>query len=139
MQIYSPQISAIQKLPLVGGVVSAGFPSPAEDFIDCRLDLNELLIRHPAATFFVRATGDSMIKAGIHPGDILIVDKALEVQTEQIVIAVIEGELTVKQFFKTRTEMTLVPANPNYPSIKLTKDSDYVIWGVVTGIVRLVG
>jgi len=101
------------KLPLFLSSVKAGFPSPADDFVETRLDLNEYLIDHPEATFFVRVSGDSMIRAGIHTGDILIVDRSLEPKNNDIVIAIIDGEFTVKRLKKYGDRVFLVPENPN--------------------------
>jgi len=117
--IYYPDYSTKCKRPLFMVPVSAGFPSPSEDYIEGKLDLNEHLIKHPAATFFVRVTGDSMLDAGIHPGDILIVDRAIEAFNNKVVIAVINGELTVKRMKKTKTGYILAPENNNYPPIQI--------------------
>ena len=95
MKIYAPDFSTSIECPLFIDAVSAGFPSPAEDYVEGKLDLNKYLIKHPAATFFVRVTGDSMIEAGIHTGDILIVDRSLEPADKKVVIAVVDGELII--------------------------------------------
>ena len=100
--LHTPDTSTSYPRPLFSTPVSARFPSPADDYIEGKLDLNKHLIQHPAATFFVRVTGDSMIDAGIHPGDILIVDRALETEDKNVVIAVVHGELLVKRIRKTR-------------------------------------
>ncbi len=123
-------------LPLFSGGVSAGFPSPAEDYTDRTLDLNELLIRNPAATFFVRVDGDSMINAGIHHNDILVVDRSREAVSGDIVIAILDGELTVKRLFRGACKARLVAENPDYPSIDISEDRDCEIWGVVTSVVH---
>ena len=122
--------------PLFLSGVSAGFPSPAEDHVDRQLDLNDLLIRHPAATFFVRVAGDSMVGAGIQHNDILIVDRSLEAVSNRIVIAVVNGELTVKRLVRDRHGARLVAENPHYPPLALTEENGCEIWGVVTGVVR---
>ena len=121
---------------LYSSSVSAGFPSPADDFIDTKLDLNEHLIRHPSATFFVRASGDSMIGAGIHSGDILIVDRSLEAANNAIVIAALEGELTVKRFKKKNGRVFLLPENKEYKIIDITHNETFSIWGVVTYVIH---
>jgi DNA polymerase V len=126
------------KLPLYTCAVQAGFPSPAEDYVEGRLDLNDLLIQHPAATFFVKVAGNSMINAGIYPGDTLIVDRSLPVKTGKIVIAVIDGQLTVKRFVKTRTSVQLVPENDDFLPITVGEDSELTIWGVVTTVLHAV-
>ncbi len=116
--------------------VSAGFPSPAEDYIEGRLDLNEYLIKHPAATFFVRAAGDSMIDAGIHSGDILIVDRAIEPVDKNVVIAVVDGELTVKRILKSKNKFLLMPDNRHYEPVEVTEEMGVEIWGVVTNVIH---
>lgn len=123
-------------LPLYSCKVRAGFPSPADDYIESRLDLNEHLIKHPAATFFVIASGDSMLHAGIQSGDMLIVDKSLNATHGKIVIAAIDGELTVKRLSRANGNVQLLPENDNYPPIDITNDQDLVIWGVVTHVIH---
>ena len=122
--------------PLFSCGVSAGFPSPADDHVDRKLDLNELLIQHPVATFFVRVAGDSMKEAGINHGDILVVDRSLEAASGKIVIAIIDGELTVKRFVQTSTSCQLVAANPQYPPVEITEETDFRVWGVVTSVIH---
>jgi DNA polymerase V len=124
------------RIPLFTARISAGFPSPADDFIDKALDLNEFLIEHPAATFFVRVEGTSMIGAGIHPGDILIVDRALEPSPGGIVVAVIDGEFTVKRFQRAGGRPCLAAENAEFPPIELTEDMTVEIWGVVTYVIH---
>ena len=126
------------KLPLFITHISAGFPSPADDFIENKLDLNEKLIRHPAATFFVKVEGNSMIKAGIQPGDMLIVDRALEPRSGGIVVAVINGEFTVKRIEKKQNRIYLVPENTGYKPIEITEEMDFKVWGVVTNVIHSV-
>lgn len=125
-----------QKLPLFVAHIAAGFPSPAEDSIDKKLDLNEFLIKHPAATFFVRVEGESMLNAGIHHGDILIVDRALEVTNNKIVIAVINGELTVKRIRKQKGHVYLIAENPEFSPVQITDAMDFEVWGVVTNVIH---
>ncbi len=120
------------KRPLIGTDVPAGFPSPAQDYIEEYLDLNEHLISHPSATYFVKVEGYSMINAGIHPGDILIVDKAVEPIHKKIVIAIVDGELTVKRLLSEKGKWYLMPENPEFPMVEITGDMDFIIWGVVT-------
>ncbi len=117
--------------PLLGSSVAAGFPSPAQDYIEATLDLNAHLIEHPAATFFMRVEGSSMINAGIFSDDILIVDRALEPRNKSIVIAVLDGELTVKRLIIEKGHWFLMPENPDYKVIEITDDIDFTIWGIV--------
>ena len=123
-------------LPLAESSVRAGFPSPAENHIEAWLDLNQLLVSHQEATFFVRAKGDSMLQAGIAEGDILVVDRARTASHGHIVIAVIEGEFTVKRLSRVGKQISLVPANPDYPTLTLKPDQELIIWGVVTSCIK---
>ncbi len=126
----------IPRPPLYASAVAAGFPSPADDFIEGALDLNEHLIAHPAATFMVRVEGSSMTGAGIFSGDLLIVDRSLESRSGHIVVAVVGGEMTVKRLIKAGTGWLLKAEHPDYPPTLLGADNECSIWGVVTGSVR---
>ena len=125
-------------LPLFSDRVAAGFPSPADDHMENRLDLNEHLVKHPAATFFVRVEGTSMLGAGIHPDDILVVDRSIEASNGNIVVAAVDGELTVKRLQYRRARLFLEPENPDYDPIEITGETDLVIWGVVTNVIHKV-
>ena len=131
----SPSTVAI---PLFSGKVAAGFPSPADDYIEKTLDLNDLLVQKPAATFFVRAEGESMFGAGIHPNDILVVDRSIDPVVGKIVICALNGELTVKRLNSIGDEVILGAENPAYADIIVAKDIDLVIWGVVTNVIHSV-
>ena len=122
--------------PLFLAQAPAGFPSPADDHLDRDLNVHELLVQHPAATFFVRLAGDSMTGAGLYDGDILVVDRSLEPKHQDLVIAVLDGELTVKRLSRQGGVVRLCPANPRYPIITVTPDQDLLVWGVVTGSIR---
>lgn len=124
--------------PLLGSNVPAGFPSPAQDYIEATLDLNEFLIPHPNATFFVKVEGFSMINAGIHPDDLLIVDRALEASNHKIVIAIVDGELTVKRLNIVDGMFWLLPENDSFSPICIDENIDFVIWGVVTYVIHKV-
>lgn len=137
-RFLSKQASA-QMIPLFSSKVPAGFPSPGEDHIERYLDLNEQLIKHPSATFFVTASGDSMTDAGIQSGDMLIVDRSLEPTHGKIVVAAINGELTVKRLSKVDNQLQLLPANPKYKPIDITHHHELVIWGVVTHVIHTPG
>lgn len=123
-------------LPLYLAPVAAGFPSPAEDYLDRKLDLHEYLVRNEAASFFLRARGDSMLGAGIHDGDLLIVDRSLEAGHRRVVIAALDGELTVKRLLRRKGRVLLAPENPGYPEIDITERECVHIWGVVTYVVH---
>lgn len=116
--------------------VVAGFPSPAEDHIEKTLDINELLIEHPAATFFVRVAGDSMIGVSIQDGDILVVDRSKTPIDDNIVIALVNGEYTVKRLSIKDEVIELCPENPDYSPIRLSGMDELIVWGVVTGLAR---
>lgn len=122
--------------PLFLNSVQAGFPSPADDYIERKLDLNEHLVAHPAATFFVRVEGDSMLGVGIHKGDILIVDRSLAAESGSIVIAFLNGEFTVKTLKKEGKVVWLVPENPKFPRLKIEPGWDFQVWGVVTYVIH---
>ena len=134
--VYAPDLSTRYALPIFLGRLPAGFPSPADDYIEGKLDLNRHLIKHPAATFFVRVTGDSMIGAGIHSGDLLVVDRSLEPADKNVVVAVLDGELTVKRLSKQNQVLRLLPENLNYEPIEITPQQTIEIWGVVTSVIH---
>lgn len=125
-----------KKLSFFNVQVSAGFPSPAEDFKGQSLDLNTHLVKHPTSSFFVRVTGDSMIGAGIIEGDLLVVDRSLSVKNSDIVLAVLNGEFTVKRWIKKKERVFLVPENPSYNTIEIKQEVDFQVWGVVTSAVH---
>lgn len=116
--------------------VPAGFPSPAEDFVEEKLNLDKYLIKNPATTFFVRVAGTSMTGAGIYPNDILIVDRSLEPKSKDVIIALLEGEFTVKRFIKINGNCYLKPENPEYQTVEIPKSSEFIIWGVVTNVIH---
>ncbi len=123
-------------LPLFTGKVAAGFPSPADDYIEKTLDLNELLVKKPAATFFVRAEGESMLGAGIHPNDILVVDRSLEPVAGKVVICAVNGALTVKRLKMEAGQWRLAAENPAYADIIVNEGLELVVWGVVTAVIH---
>lgn len=122
--------------PLFDSPVPAGFPSPAADYIEKFLDLNELIVKHPSSTFFVKVTGKSMVDANIFPGDIIAVDRSLEAQNNSIILAILDGEFTVKRFYKDRKTIILYPENKNFEPITVLQDHDFEVWGVVTYIIH---
>lgn len=125
-------------LPLYLSAASCGFPSPADDYVDKQIDIRSVLVRHPAATFYLRASGSSMIGAGINDGDLLVVDRSAEAVNGRIVIAALDGELTVKRLVRKCGRVILVPENPDYSPIDIT-DREYVhVWGVVVYVIHKV-
>ena len=124
--------------PLYLSPVAAGFPSPADDFVDRRLDLNEFLAPHPSATFFVRARGESMFGAGIHDGDILVVDRSLDPAPGKVVVAALDGELTVKRIRVQGGRLLLAPENPAFRAVEVSEEAGFQVWGVVTHVIHSV-
>ena len=120
----------------VAGSVVAGFPSPAEQYLEPQLDLNELLIKRPAATFFVRVQGDSMIGEGIRDGDLLVVDRSIMPASGDVIIAAVDGEFTVKTYRKDKDGVRLEPANPNYPVFRLKPGQKLDYFGKVTACIH---
>jgi DNA polymerase V len=116
--------------------VQAGFPSPADDYVEKKLDLNELLVEHPAATFFVRVEGNSMVDAQIYSGDVLIVDRSLQADSGSIVVAILNGEFTVKRVVKKKGKLFLVAENPAFAPIEISDEMDFQIWGVVSYVIH---
>jgi DNA polymerase V len=129
---------ASMPLPFFESTVPAGVPSPAGDYLDQELDLNELVIRHPAATFFVRVEGESMIGAGIHPGDTLVVDRAEEPADNKIVVAMIDGRFAVKRLRRRGSRLYLASENAALPPLPITEGMTFEVWGVVTYVVHRV-
>lgn len=135
-EILAPDNAGRIELPLLLSEVIAGFPSPADDYIDKKIDLNEQLISNKAATFLVRAYGDSMLDANIKPGDILVVDRSIDARHNSIIIAILNGELTVKRLKQQNGRLFLAPENPEYPLLEITEDISFEVWGVVTYIIH---
>ena len=125
-------------IPFYQSNVPAGFPSPAEDFMDLDLNLQAYLVQHPSATFCVRVTGDSMQNAGIFSGDVMVVDRALEPKNNTIVLAVLDGEFTVIRIQKRGGQLFLKPENETFKPIEITEEMDFKVWGVVTHIIHKV-
>ena len=123
---------AYRSIPMVASLLHAGFPSPADDYRETALDLNSLVIQHPEATFYVRVTGDSMHDAGIRAGDILVVDRAITPTDKTIIVALINGEFTVKRLSLQNDQLALLPANPRYRPLLITEEMEFQVWGVVT-------
>ena len=136
IEVTVPSTDQSEPIPAFLSAVQAGFPSPADDYVENKLDLNALVIKHPSSTFFVRVEGDSMKDADIHSGDILVVDRSIEASNDKIVIAVVNGEFTVKRFVINSSGAFLVPENSKYPTLKIEEDSDFQVWGVVTFVIH---
>ena len=136
LAFYALDNSKLDDIPIFGDAVPAGPTSPTNDYLDMDLNLHEFLVQNPADTFCVRAIGDSMIDANIQSGDVMVVDKALEPKNNDIVLAVFDGEFTVKHIRKSEGELYLMPANNNYQPLKVTSEVDFKVWGVVTFIIQ---
>lgn len=136
LDIYSASSESVLELPLLPYGISAGFPSPAMDFIDLTIDLNKHLVKHPSSTFYGRVKGDSMKDEGIYDGDLMVIDKSLEPQNGKIAVCYIDGEFTVKKIKVDIDCCWLLPANNNYKPIKVTKDNELIIWGIVTHVIK---
>jgi DNA polymerase V len=133
---YSASLDSELKIPLATVSISAGFPSPADDFMDVSIDLNKELIKNPAATFYGRVKGDSMKDVGIHHGDLLVIDKSLEPQNGKIAVCFIDGEFTVKKIKIEKDCCYLVAANEKYAPIKITNENHFLIWGIVVHVIK---
>ena len=131
LELYTSDTSTTLNMPYFENGVSAGFPSPAEDHMHSKIDLNNLLIENPSATYYVRVNGDSMLGAGILSGDLLIVDRSIEVTNNCIVVAHLDGEFTVKRMKKIKNKIFLQAENNNYKPIEITKEMDFELFGVV--------
>lgn len=139
VEIYSADLTQTLSLPFAGGGIRAGFPSPAQDYLEEALDLNRELISNPIATFYGRVKGNSMIDAGVENGDILVIDRSVEPQDGDMIVGYLDGEFTLKFVdlsLKDRGVIWLVPANDSYPRIKITPERDFRIWGVVSYTIR---
>lgn len=139
MKFYTPtEIREVLLVPLFSDPVQCGFPSPAQDYVEQRIDLNELLINHPSATYFVKAAGDSMIEGGISEGDLLVVDSSRKAEHGDIVIAAVDGEFTVKKL-QLRPSVQLNPMNSAYSPIAVGSEDMLDVFGVVTYIIKAAG
>lgn len=136
IDIYSAETDSVLELPYIEGGISAGFPSPALDFIDLSIDLNKHLIKHPSATFYGRVKGLSLKNAGITDGDLLVIDKSLEPVNGKIAVCYIDGEFTAKRIQISKDEILLIPENEDYKPIKITEENDFIIWGIVTHVIK---
>lgn len=136
LTIHEIDIQSSMPLPYAEEGIRAGFPSPAQDYMSQAIDLNKELIKHPASTFYGRVAGDSMRDEGIEEGDILVIDKSLELQNDDLAVCYIDGEFTVKRVQLEADVAWLVPSNPDYPRIKVSADNDFIVWGIVTYTIK---
>ncbi len=136
LEFYFPDYSTDLELPFIDAGISAGFPSPADDFIELSIDLNKQLIKNKDTTFFAKVKGHSMKNAGIFDGDLLIIDKSLEPQNNKIAICQIDGEFTVKRIKIEKGIVWLIAENEEYEPIKVTPENDFIIWGIVTSSIK---
>jgi len=136
ISIYSPDQSFKLALPDVGRQITAGFPSPAEDYLEATLDLNKALIKNPSATFYGRVKGVSMKDAGAEDGDLLVIDKSLPYRHNNLAVCFINGEFTLKRIKVEGDALILKPANRDYPAIVVNDAADFTVWGIVTYIIK---
>ena len=136
LEVFKSCLSKPQVFPLYSSKVSAGFPSPADDNLEKSLDLNSYLIKRPAATFFVRVVGDSMINAGIHNNDIIIVDRSIKPRHGKIVVVALDGQMTVKRLYRRDKKVVLLPENKLFKPIEILDSMEMVIWGVATNVIH---
>ncbi|TRX37774.1 LexA family protein [Flavobacterium restrictum] len=138
LTFFRPDFESDVRIPYIKEGVSAGFPSPAADFMESNIDLNKELSENPLATFYIKVKGNSMIDAGINDKDVLVVDRSLEPQNNKIAICCIDGEFTVKRIQVHKDCLYLLPENPNYEPIKVTEENQLIIWGMVTYVIKKV-
>lgn len=136
LEIHSIDVSTSLPLQYADEGIRAGFPSPAQDYMEQAIDLNKEIVKNPASTFYGRVVGDSMRDEGIEDGDILVIDKSLELMDNDLAVCCINGEFTVKRVKLEKDYALLVPSNTKYPTIKVTKDDEFTIWGIVTYTVK---
>lgn len=136
LEFFSVSTEDALDLPLAEAGIRAGFPSPAEDFSDISIDLNRELIKNPSATFYARVKGNSMMDAGIHDGDLIIIDKSMEPADGKIAVCFIDGEFTIKRIKVERDCCWLMPANEEFSPIRVTEENDFLVWGIVIHVIR---
>jgi DNA polymerase V len=138
LTFFTPKSSKDSEVIFIDAGISAGFPSPAEDFKQQRLSLDKELVKNKEATFYARVSGQSMIGAGIEDNDLLVIDRSLEPEHNRIAVCFLDGEFTVKRLKVDKDEVWLQPENPNYPIIRITEENDFIIWGIVTNVIKKV-
>lgn len=136
LEFFKPDLTSPIEIPLIDVGIKAGFPSPAADFEEQRISLDQYLIKNPESTFFAKASGDSMINAGISDGDLLVIDRSLEPKNNAIAVCYIDGEFTVKRIKKTKDKVVLQPENSLYKPIVISQENELIIWGIVTYTIK---
>jgi DNA polymerase V len=138
LSFFRPDFESERQIPFIKEGVSAGFPSPAADFMETNIDLNKELSKNPLATFYIKVKGNSMIDAGINDKDVLVVDRSLDPQNNKIAICFIDGEFTVKRIQVEKDFLYLMPENTKFAPIKVTEENELIIWGIVTYVIKAV-
>jgi len=136
LDIFPVSVDTALEIPVVSTAISAGFPSPALDFIDLSIDMNKYLIKRPSSTFYGRVKGQSMKDVGITDGDLLVIDKSITPKNDQIAVCYIDGEFTIKKIKFEQDVCWLIPANEAYQPIRVTSQNDFLIWGIVTHVIK---
>ncbi len=136
LRFFHPDLESEIRIPMIQEGISAGFPSPAADFMENSIDLNKELSENPLATFYIRVNGNSMIDAGINDKDVLVVDRSIEPRDNAIAVCFLDGEFTVKRIQLDKDCLYLMPENQNYAPIKVTEDNILIIWGIVTYVIK---
>lgn len=136
IQFFLPDLENPIELPYISSGIKAGFPSPAADFDESKISLDNVLVKNKEATFYAKASGNSMIGAGIDDGDILVIDRSLEPQNKKIAVCLIDGEFTVKRIKIEYENVFLMPENSNYKPIQISEENDLIIWGIVTYVIK---
>jgi DNA polymerase V len=136
LDIFPVSVDTVLEIPVVSTAISAGFPSPALDFIDLSIDMNKHLIKRPSSTFYGRVKGQSMKDVGITDGDLLVIDKSITPKNDQIAVCYVDGEFTIKKIKFEQDVCWLIPANDAYQPIRVTSQNDFLIWGIVTHVIK---
>jgi DNA polymerase V len=136
LTFFHPERDSDIRIPYADHGVSAGFPSPALDFMEKSIDLNKALSENPLATFFIKVDGNSMVNAGIDDKDVLVVDRSIEATDKKIAICFIDGEFTVKRIRMKKDGLWLMPENPDYSPIKISEENQFMVWGIVTYVIK---
>ncbi|MBP6303626.1 MAG: translesion error-prone DNA polymerase V autoproteolytic subunit [Bacteroidia bacterium] len=134
--LFAADVSTALELPLFETGINAGFPSPAGDFMELKIDLNEYMVRNPSATFYGRVNGDSMRDIGINEGDIAVIDRSLDLVNNKIALCYVDGGFTIKTVRMQNKECWLIPANANFKPVQITEENQFIVWGIVTFIIK---